>query len=152
LLAAASGCTRAKANTSPDVSPLEMPVPPPRDVEPAESEPPQPATLPAEPARNPIPARPRPQAPQPRPTEPTRPEPPKAEPPAPVITEAPRSDETPKPSLQTTPSQAEGEVERTIRATLARATSDLERIDYRRLNTDARTQYDTAKTFVRQAD
>ena len=29
---------------------------------------------------------------------------------------------------------------------------DLSRIDYRLLNADAKTQYDTAKRFIRQAD
>ena len=46
----------------------------------------------------------------------------------------------------------EGEVERSIRASLQRASADLYRIDYRALNADARTQYDTAKRWVRQAD
>ena len=32
------------------------------------------------------------------------------------------------------------------------ATAELSRIDYRALNPDARTQYDTAKRFIRQAD
>ena len=35
---------------------------------------------------------------------------------------------------------------------MARAATDLNRIDYRVLNADARTQYDTAKRFIRQAD
>ena len=42
-------------------------------------------------------------------------------------------------------------MERGIRSALQRATADLNRIDYRTLNADARTQYDTAKRFVRQA-
>jgi uncharacterized protein (DUF885 family) len=43
-------------------------------------------------------------------------------------------------------------MERGIRASLTRARADLGRIDYRALNADARTQYDTAKRFIRQAD
>jgi hypothetical protein len=35
---------------------------------------------------------------------------------------------------------------------IARASADLSRIDYRALNEDARTQYDTAKRFVTQAE
>ena len=58
----------------------------------------------------------------------------------------------PTSTLQTTPATAEGVVERAIRASLARATADLNRIDYRVLNADARTQYDTAKRFISQAD
>ena len=55
-------------------------------------------------------------------------------------------------SRQTTPATAEGEVERGIRGSLQRAAADLNRVDYRALNADARTQYDTAKRFVSQAD
>ena len=58
----------------------------------------------------------------------------------------------PPPTLQTTPAAAEGEVERAIRATLARATSNLNRINVRGLNADAQTQYNTAKRFVTQAE
>jgi hypothetical protein len=153
VLLSATGCTRAKAKTSPDIPALDMPAAPPRDVELTESEPPQPATLPTEPARNATP-RPRPVTPaQPqRATEP-RQEAPRTEA-APPIIEAPKPAEESKPptTLQTTPTQAEGEVERTIRTTLTRASTDLNRIDYRVLNADARVQYDTAKSFVRQAD
>ena len=35
---------------------------------------------------------------------------------------------------------------------MARANADLNRIDYRALNKEARTQYDQAKRFVQQAD
>src|SRR5262245_32891402 len=151
-LAAVGGCSRAKAKTTPDVPALDMPSPPPRDVEPVESEPPQPATLPAEPARTPIP-RPRPPASTPARPEPARPEAPKPDV-TPPATEAKTEDapKSPSTTLQTTPSQAEGEVERMIRVTRQRATADHDRNDYRRLIADAQTQYDTAKSFVRQAD
>lgn len=146
----AAGCTHAQAKTTPDMPALAMPAPPPRDVEPADVETPPPVPLATEPARN-APARPRPTAPPSR-TEP-RPEPPKPEPPPPVEPPKP-AEEPPKPAttLQTTPATAEGEVERGIRALLQRANTDLNRVDYRALNADARTQYDTAKRFVRQAD
>jgi len=143
-------CTRTQAKVTPD-APLEVPPPPPRDVEVADSEPPPPATLVPEPARNPARLRPPTREPraEPAPPAPPTPEPPPAEPPKPI--------EEPKPlpapsTLQTTPPSAEGEVERTIRAALARANTDLSRVDYRALNNDARTQYDTAKRFVQQAD
>ena len=128
-----------------------MPPPPPRDVEPSEVvEAPPPVPLATEPARN-TPARPRPAPPAPRP------EPPKVEPPKPEATpvEPPKAAEEPaRPptTLQTTPATAEGEVERGIRASLQHASSDLNRVDYRALNRDARNQYDTAKRFVAQAD
>jgi outer membrane biosynthesis protein TonB len=146
----AVGCTHAQAKATLEMPPLEMPAPPPRDVQPTEIEAPQPVPLVIEPLHNP-PARLRPTAPPVR-QEPPKPEAPKPEP-APV--EAPKpADEPPKPltTLQTTPATAEGEVERGIRASLQRATVDLNRIDYRALNKDARTQYDAAKRFVQQAD
>jgi hypothetical protein len=147
-----SACTHAAAKTSPDMPGLEMPAPPPRDVEPSDVEAPPPVPLASEPARNA--PRTRPATPAPRPAETPKPaEPPKPDP-TPII-EAPKPpEEAPRPptTLQTTPATAEGEVERGIRATLQRATADLNRVDYRHLNADARTQYDTAKRFVSQAD
>jgi uncharacterized protein (DUF885 family) len=79
--------------------------------------------------------------------EPANPEPPPVEPPKPP-------EEPPKPqtTLQTTPATAEGDVERAIRSALQRATADLNRVDYRALNADARNQYDTAKRWVQLAD
>lgn len=146
----ASGCLRTAAKTAPD-APLDMPAPPPREMEPNETETPAPVPLVTEPARN-TPPRPRPVPREPPArVEPPKPEPPKVEPPA----EPPKPVEEPlkTPStLQTTPATAEGEVERTIRASLQRANTDLNRIDYRVLNADAKTQYDTAKRFIRQAD
>lgn len=131
---AAAGCAHASAKTMPEMPALDMPAPPPRDVEPAEPDAPPPAPSTAEPAR--APARPRPATPppptQPAPIPPSRPEPPTV--------------------LQTAPATVEGETERGIRAVLLRATADLGRVDYRALNADARTQYDTAKRFARQAD
>jgi hypothetical protein len=148
----ASACTHAQAKTTPEMPPLEMPVPPPRDVQPTEVEAPPPLPLVSEPAHNP-PARLRP-APPAR-TEPAKAaaEPPKPEP-APVIEQPKPADEPPKPltTLQTTPPAAEGEVERGIRASIQRANTDLNRIDYRALNSDARTQYDSAKRFLQTAD
>jgi hypothetical protein len=151
-----SGCIRTQAKTIPD-APLDMPAPPPREAEPSDAEAPAPVPLVAEPARNNA-ARPRPVAPR----EPPRTEAPKPEPPKPELPKIePPPAEPPKPAedpakppttLQTTPATAEGVVERGIRASLARATADLNRIDYRVLNADARTQYDTAKRFISQAD
>ena|SRR5438105_3659185 len=151
-LLATPACTRTQAKVTPD-APLEVPPPPPRDVEVADTEPPPPATLVPEPARN-TPARPRPATREPR-AEPPRPEPPTPEPPPPSEPPKPIEDAkpaTPAPALQTTLPTAEAEVERAIRGSLARANADLSRIDYRALNNDARTQYDTAKRFVQQAD
>jgi outer membrane biosynthesis protein TonB len=143
-----SGCTRAHAKATPDPpdAPLDVPVPPPRDIEPADVEPPPPpAPIPETPRVTPPPPRPRPAPPREQP----KPEPPKAEPePVKPAEEPPRAPTT----LQTAPTTAESDLERTIRATLARASAELNRIDYRGLNTDARTQYDTAKRFIHQAE
>ncbi|MBI4484613.1 MAG: hypothetical protein HY655_01255 [Acidobacteria bacterium] len=110
-----------------------------------EAEVPAPIPLPDEPARR-LPARPRPAAP--------RAETPKPE--LPVV-EAQKPDEespraAPPTTLQTTPKDAEGELDRSIRTTLSRATADLSRIDYRVLDANGRNQYDTAKRFVQQAE
>lgn len=144
-----SGCFRLQAKAVPEV-PLETPEAPPRIVEVTDPETPPIVSLPDEPARN-TPPRPRPQPPSPRAQSPASVEPPKAEIPA----DAARVEDPARvqpPTLQTTPAQQEGEVERRIRQQLARATGDLNRINYQALNTDARTQFDTAKRFVGQAD
>jgi flagellar protein FliO/FliZ len=148
----AAACTHAQAKTTPEMPPLEMPVPPPRDVQPTEVEAPPPVPLVTEPAHNP-PARLRPAAPPVRQEPKATAEPPKPEPAPPVEPPKP-ADEPPKPltTLQTTPAAAEGEVERGIRASIQRANTDLNRTDYRALNTDARTQYDSAKRFLQTAD
>ena len=152
---AASACSRATAKSSADNPPLETPAPPPRDVEPIDTETPAPVPLPQEPARNAPRLRPAPSSQQPREnrTEPPKVEPPKPEPP-PAAPEPPKPEEAPRPptTLQTMPTTAEGEVERSIHATLQRANADLNRVDYRTLNADAKNQYDTAKSIIRQAN
>ena len=115
-----------------------MPAPPPRIVETPDAEAPPPALLPEEPAHHPTTGTRRSAPPTPKP-EPPKPEPPK-EPPKPATT------------LQTIPAGAEVEVERGIRLQLNRAGADLSHVDYRALNKEARTQYDTAKGLVRQAE
>ena len=149
LFVFSTACHRAHAKTLPESPPLEVPAVPPREVEPIEVETPQPVPLPEEPARTPSP-RLRPPAPAPR-AEPPKTEPPKTEPP-PV--EPPKPEEPAKPPalLQTTPPNTEVDLERGIRATLTRAQTDLNRVDAARLTADARVQYDTAKSFIRQAD
>ena len=133
-----------------------MPAPPPRDVEATGTDAPPPVPLPQEPARN-APARPRP-APAPVPPRESRPDPAKPEPPKP---EAPPAAEPARPAdepsralatLQTKPPGAESDAEGAIRATLRHANTDLSRVDYQKLNADARTQYDYAKRFIRQAE
>ena len=100
-----------------------------------------------EPARN-TPARPRP-APPVQQSEGTKPEPAKAEADASKPGDEPK---TPSATLGTTPNGQEAEVERRIRGLLLEATGNLNRVDYGRLNADAKGQYDSAKAFVRQAE
>lgn len=142
-----SACGPARAKTTPDVPPLQMPAPPPRAVEPNETETLPPAPIVEEPERR-MPSRPT------RP--PVRPEAPRIESPRHEVTktETAKPAEEPKQptTLQTTPISAEAEMERAVRGLLTRATGDLNRIDRRALNADARTQYDTAKRFVAQAE
>jgi hypothetical protein len=124
-------------------------MPPPRNVEATEPEPPPPVPPPEEPAVPAVPAGPRPAPANAQRPETARPEPPRAETPVP-----PRPvDETRAPSnpLQTTPAVRQAQVERTIRDTLTRASTNLNTVDYRALNVDARTQYDQAKRFISQA-
>jgi outer membrane biosynthesis protein TonB len=147
----AVGCHRAHAKTTPENPPLDMPAAPPREVEPIEVETPQPVPLPQEPART-APPRPRPPIQQAARPEQPKTEPPKTEPPP--AAEPPKPEEPAKPPtlLQTTPPNTEGDLERGIRATLLRAATDLNRVDAARLTADARVQYETAKSFIRQAD
>jgi hypothetical protein len=144
----ASGCARAHAKAAPDNPPLDMPSPPPRAIESSDENPPVPVELPAEPARSTIqrPA-PTPQIRSESPRPETKPEIPPAEPPKPPVVEEP-----PPAPLQTTPAGEVGELEKTIRAAMARAQHDLNRIDYRSLNPEARDQYESAKSLIRQAD
>src|SRR5262245_36866693 len=66
VMLGAAACTRAKAKTAPTAPPgLDMPAPPPRDIETNEAEAPQPVPLPQEPARSAPPRRPQPAAPRP---------------------------------------------------------------------------------------
>ena len=146
-----AGCHRVHAKTTTESPPLDMPAAPPREAEPIEVETPPPVPLPQEPART-APPRLRPpvreQAPR---TEPPRTEPPKTESP-PVETPKPEEPAKPPTLLQTPPPNTEGDLERAVRATLTRAQTDLNRVDAARLNADARVQYETAKSFIRQAE
>jgi type IV secretory pathway VirB10-like protein len=142
---AASGCAKAQARIEPVMPELTPPPPPPRVVETyvdeltpaAESPPPYVvAKTPAEPA----PAKP----PAPRVETPPKPEPPRTEPERPAAT---------PPALTLRPAPgSESTTEASIRAHLSRAARDLGRVNYATLNQDGKTQYDTAKRFMQQAE
>lgn len=145
LVAAAGGCAKAKAASAPEGPPLAVPQAPPRVIalaeEPLESVPAVPETpapAPLAPARPP--AR---QTAAPPQTEP------KSEPP-PVVAQQPPAvpAETPRPA----PSPTDAAEERKVRDVLARAARDLGRVDYGRLTTNGRAQYEQAKRFNDQAE
>lgn len=145
-----AGCTKAQARVVPDPPALEVPMPPPRNVEATEPEPPPPVPPPDEPAVPAAPLRPRP-APTNTQRPETRPEPPREAPAAPEPQRPADETRAPSDTLQTTPAVRQAQVERTIRDTLTRASTNLNSVDYRALNADARTQYDQAKRFISQA-
>ena len=144
LALAASACVSAQAKGEPGGPALAPPVPPPHTIIPVEIAEEEPAVPPAPSAPEPAVVRPlsRPHAPKPeKPVE----KPADVPDPATVPAQPP-----PAPPLQTTANVAG--VERTIRARMAQASRDLDRTDYRALNAERRSQYDTAKRFIQQAD
>ena len=117
---------------------------------------PPPVPLVAEPARN----TPRAAAAAPRdraatsrrkPSRPSR-EPPEAEPPAEAAEAGRRAAEPPTDAADDAGRQRKARSSARFARRSTRATADLNRVDYRALNADARTQYDTAKRFIRQAE
>jgi hypothetical protein len=151
LAAGTSACAKLHARSL--GPPLVIPAPPARVV-PIESQP-----IVAAPTVDDVPSRaPEPIAPAPAAAPPARAD---REPAPPVRTEAPADagvvappspapTSTPPPALQTSANPTEAE-QRT-RAALENAKRDLGRIDLRRLNTDARAQYEIARRFVQQAE
>lgn len=147
LSVATAGCLHGQAQTVPEV-PLEMPNPPARVVVVSQPHEPPIISLPDEPVPN-TPVRPRP-----TPSSRTDARPADVRSDAPEAARPPddTTRTTPAPTLQTTPVQWEGEAERRIRASLAQATGDLNRINVQSLNADARQQFETARRFVTQAE
>lgn len=143
----ASGCLRARAKTVSDLPPLSTPPAPPRVIETVEAAVPPPVPLieelPRQPIRPPVRQPPRVEA------QPRQPEPPRSEAPEPPPAAEPSK---PPATLQTTPAVAEAEVERAIRGVLARANSDLNRVNVRRLSGDARSQMETARRFIQLSE
>lgn len=141
LLLGATGCAKARAVSVPDGPPLSVPQPPERVLAPVEA--PAPVAV-AAPAPEPPPAA----APVPR--TPPRPAPREAE---------ARPQPAPPPATQAEgtrdlrPAAANSAAtERAVRDVLVRANRDLGRIDYGRLTTDGRAQYEQSKRFSQQAE
>ena len=145
VIVVGAACTHTPPKTSADAAPLQVPPPPAREAGPLAADAPPPLPLPAEPEHTApssvLPPRPGPARPAPPPAAAT-------EPARAAADDAAR----PAPSLQTAPASGQTEVERAVRTLLARAGADLARVDQRRLSTDARAQYDTARRFIAQAD
>ena len=141
LLLGATGCAKAKAASVPDGPPLSVPQPPERVLAPVEAPPPVAVAAPAPeppPAAAPVPRTP----PRPAPREAEiRPQP--APPPA---TQA-------EGTRDLRPAAANNAAtERAVRDVLVRANRDLARIDYGKLSTDGRAQYEQSKRFSQQAE
>ena len=137
-------CAKARANTEPILMPdLVPPPPPPRIVETFPVDPlPTIAPSPVESALSTPPARP------PAPA-PAKPEPPKIET-AVVVPERPAPT---APSLTLKPGPGvQAQTEASIRTMLDRAVRDLQRVNYAALNEDGRTQFETARRFMQQAE
>lgn len=145
---AAAGCAKTKPLVVADGPPLAMPLPPARVFAPPEEpipvQAPPPEVVDAEPPK-PAPRPPAGRRSSPAPAEAAKPEP---EPPPVAAAPAPE----PARELRAAPSAADPTAERQVRDLLARASRDLNRVDYRRLSNEGRSQYDQAKRFAEQAE
>ncbi len=137
---AAGGCATARAKVQPVSVALEAPVPPPRVIVPPEPEMPEPPAPAPEPeAVAPKVLRRPPAAPPPK-TEPKLESPRTAQPAPPAAT------------LQQALPGSPADIIRQVREQLGQAQGDLSRVDYLGLSADAKSQYDTAKRFIVQAE
>ena len=145
LLTASFGACAAKAQVRTEVPlPLLDPPPPPPRVVAIYT--PEPEPVPLSPAVEPAP----PVRPPARPARPEQKPDPPANSPEPVESAA---RPVPAPSLTLTPTPgSESQTVAAIRDLLGRATRDLSRVNSASLNNDGRTQYDTARRFIQQAE
>lgn len=144
--AATAGCGKLRAATQPDLPALDTPPPPPRVIEPVQVE--VPATPANQGTEDQSPAR-QPPRPAPARTEP-RPAPPPRADREPEREGAKAEESRPSRTLQTGDSGSVSE--RAVRDELARASADLQRIDYRGLSPNLKEQYDVAKRFIQQSE
>jgi hypothetical protein len=141
LAALSAGCAaKVQAETpEPPLPTLEAPPAPPRIIavydDPVAAAPPAEVTLEGPPA---------PERPPSRPPRTETPDPPAA-------TEPPRP--APSPPLTLTPAPGtEAQTEASIRTLLFKATRDLARVNASTLSVDGRTQYETSRRFLQQAE
>lgn len=151
----AAGCVSVQAGTPVERPNLDVPPVPPRVIEAL----PVQAAVPPEPVEDlpPVtsaPARPRPAAPAP-PKEAVRTEPrpaeTPAEPPAPAPAAAP-APVSPTPQLRTPATPDGAEAARQVRDLIERARRTLGSIDYAHLSPERRSQFDSARLMVTQAE
>ena len=147
LLLSLAGCsTRARAQALPDGPPLAVPVAPAHEIvieQIAEAPPPEPEPepVPVQPPPRPTGTRTQVSKPAPRPET----TPPPNEPAA--VTPQPPPE---APVLRAQPAAAAGD-ERKVQDLLKKATTDLNRVDYKKLSDDGKVQYDQSKRFNDQA-
>ena len=140
----ATACATTHAKSPVERPPLEIPPPPPRVIAPAPPVPPTPepvGDLPATPSN-------------PRPRTPRDASKPDAKPPeTPPVEAQPATPPPPAVAPLRTPTSADStEAARRVAEVIDRANKTLSNVDYRRLNTEQRTQYDNAKRFITQAE
>jgi hypothetical protein len=152
---AAGGCARPQARTEPERPPLNVPEPPPRSIAPVEPE--EPAEPVVEAVASPTTSRPARRTPPARPA--VKPDTSKED--AVKADAAIRPEDAVEkgvsategtPPLRTPQTANQAEVQRKVRELLARADRTLKGVNYSALNADAKSQYDTAKRFIQQAD
>ncbi|HET9362065.1 MAG TPA: hypothetical protein VFO58_20075 [Vicinamibacterales bacterium] len=141
-----AGCAKARAATVPDGPPLAMPLPPPRVFSPLEEEPLAASPAVAEPAASGAP-----QVTQKQDRAANRPsrEPEKAEAPPPP---APAPVVEPARELRAASTPADAEADRKIRLLLNAAKGNLEKVNYGKLSTAGKEQFDQARNFATQGD
>jgi hypothetical protein len=150
-LAASSGCASAQAKSPADRPNLEVPPVPPRVIEakPLEPAPPEPVVEELPPVA-PLPPRPRT---QPAPREAAKVE---AKPPEQTATDQSQTSVAPVappvPQLRTPGTVDDAEAARQVHDVIERAKRALGSIDYGRLSTERRKQYDSAKLMVTQSE
>lgn len=138
-----AGCAKARAESVPEGPPLQIPTPPERALIPVEepvlaqpvpvTEPPAVVSAPRTPPRSAPPAKPQPAPPAAAQAPP---------PPAPAVEQRELRAASP----------ASAPTERSVRDVLARAQRDLARVDYAKLSSDGRLQYEQSKRFSVQAE
>jgi len=159
VAAFASGCTRAQARVAPEMPALDIPLPPPRSVETYGTGVRQTVETPVGTPSIGVDDGIRAGTPDGA-GRPTTAKPETTKPPEPVrtdgtVAETLKPPDEPRPTsspLQTQPRQKEEETAAAIQTDMNRARSVLGKIDYQKLATDPRSQYETARNYILQAE